>query len=66
MTRPFDIPDTLHRTSIRFPTEDSRAASDRWRHLTGRRLQDDRSMQSLARRLNCLGHFIDDPGPRAA
>ena len=51
---------------LRFPAETSRAQSDAWRFLTGRRLNGDRGLQSLARQLNCLGYFAEPTGPRAA
>lgn len=66
MNRPFDIPETRHSPSLRFPVEESRICSDQWRYLTGQRLGDDRHLEALARRFNCLGHFTDSPGPRAA
>jgi hypothetical protein len=51
---------------LRFPAEASRAQSDAWRFMTGRRLEGDRGLLALARHLNCLGHFAEPPGPRAA
>ena len=66
MNRPFDIPDNRHSDALRFPVEQSRVLSDHWRYLTGQRLSDDRHLEALARRFNCLGHFGDPNGPRAA
>ncbi len=54
------------RWPVRFPVEASRRHSDGWRLMTGRRLDADRRIEALASRFNCLGHFTDGPGPRAA
>ncbi|MCH2135328.1 MAG: hypothetical protein MK101_01965 [Phycisphaerales bacterium] len=56
----------MRRAAMAFPAQQSRQASDDWRRMTGRRLDEDRRIDALARRLNCLGYFDETPGPRAA
>ena len=56
----------MRRAAMAFPAQRSRAESEQWCHLTGKRLEGNRRIEALARRLNCLGYFNERPGPRAA
>lgn len=59
-------PNLLRRAAMAFPAQRSRDESEQWCHLTGKRLEGSRRIEALARRLNCLGYFNEQPGPRAA
>ena len=56
----------MRRAAMAFPAQQSRAESEQWCHLTGKRLAGNRRIEALARRFNCLGYFSEQPGPRAA